>query len=227
MSQDSDINDLISILRPADTNPARLLQGVVTDIDPTYETCSVALQGGGGGSTGGIRWLRDAYFPVILDAVFLLRNGPDLFIIGKTLGAPSTFSPMIHLVSATSVNMVVNDAQYSFTMDDAGATLHPEFTKFGVYLYPRRPGWWAITPRAAFSADSTGYRGVYIKVNSTTTIEIHTQPGHAGAVNHLSPTLIYPFSGDDYFWPELRHNSGNPSMNGHLKDLTVQWIRPL
>lgn len=220
------VSELLGLLRDPDASQVRLTQGVITAYVAGAETCSVALQGGGGGSISGVRWLRDAYLPVEGDVVFLVRNGPDLWVLGRTVGAGlRSFAPMAKFAGPAAV-ATLNDAQWAHTMaTDVAPSI--EFSRFGVFLTPKRAGWWRIFVKARFATSATGYRGIYVNVNNGTITTLQTQPGHTGVGNVVNGAEEFAFNGDtDYFWPETRQTSGG-NLNAEILACSATWVRPL
>jgi hypothetical protein len=202
---------------------ARITQGVVVDVDPSGETCTVKSSG----IIPGVRWLRDGYLPVINDAVFLLRNGPDMFILGRTLGEarqvvePDLPDPQptecgLYTAAALSVTSSTNVISNNITEIIA----HPDIGfNAGTDTFSPSARWWNISVRGFWAANATGLRAVNLWVNGATESGLDSRPGLASGVTLFSSFVDREFNGTDTF--QFR----NSQTSGSTLNLTLSTIR--
>jgi hypothetical protein len=217
MSDEQDISELLRLLR-SDTGFARLKQGVIAGLDG--DTCSVLLSEGGSAAVPGVRWLKDGYQPFPGDTVFLLKNGADMFVLGRTVGDERGTA-----LFSESTNALRAHAARSVHTLDTVVEADPTVVLSGSQVVPLYPGLYRVSVTPFWVSDATGMRGVYIMKNGTEDRVVANQGATPSEGTAMHGARLIRFNGEtDYFEIETNQTSGG-SLNGRILDCSVQWLR--
>jgi hypothetical protein len=125
--------------------------------------------------------------------------------------------------NATATTLSFNSERYDTnTMHDTVTNnSRITMTTAGLYL---------VTAHVAFAANATGQRDLYLQVNATTYIAMHTNPTiGAGGETFLSVATVFKFAASDYIIARVFQNSGgalnvNGSSLAYGCEMSATWV---
>jgi hypothetical protein len=218
MSDEQDINELLRLLK-GDTGFARLRQGVIAEVDT--DTCSVLLSESEGTAVPGVRWIMDGYMPFLGDTVWLLKNGADMFVVGRTVGLERGTA----IFNETSNTTLPNASRHTHALTEVDGSASVALTS--PQVYPLYPGRYRIGVTGVWAGNSAGLRGLYLVKNGGAEEmpmgTVQAGPNTESAV--VSGVRSMRFNGDgDHFEVQSNQTSG-VGLAGRILEVSVQWVR--